>query len=51
MGIQALWLIVGSGLIALFMAGIVSVLVVLRIKRRRGKEVILEYEGIFNISI
>ena len=50
MGIPVLYLIVGAGVIALFMTGLVAALIVLRRKMQKGKDVVLEYQGMSNIS-
>ena len=48
MGIPILWLCVGAGCILII--GLVTILIVFKVKRNRGKSVLLEYEGMNTFS-
>ena len=49
MGIPIVWLCVGAGCILII--GLVTILIVLKVKRNRGKSVLLEYEGMNIFSL
>ena len=48
MGIPIVWLCVGAGCILII--GLVTILIVFKVKRNRGKSVLLEYEGMNTFS-